>query len=140
MTRIMNDAETHALLSAARIGRLGCIFEGEPYVLPLNYLFDDGSIYSHSLPGRKINALRIHPRACLQVDEMTDDLHWRSVIAFGNFEEIDDHLERAHILRKLLKRFPLLTPVESRVVQDAAPPELVVFRIRVDRITGVAED
>ena len=53
---------------------------------------------------------------------------------------IDDNLERAHILRKLLKRFPLLTPVESRMVQDAAPPELVVFRIRIDRITGVAED
>jgi len=108
--------------------------------LPLNYVFDDGSIYSHSLPGRKINALRIHPRACMQVDEMTDDLHWRSVIAFGNFEEIDDHLERAHILRKLLKRFPLLTPVESRLVQDAAPPEIVVFRIRIDRISGVAEE
>jgi len=71
---------------------------------------------------------------------MTDDLHWRSVIAFGNFEEIDDHLERAHILRKLLKRFPLLTPVESRLVQDAAPPEIVVFRIRIDRISGVAEE
>ena len=140
MTRMMNDAETHALLSAGRIGRLGCVFEDEPYVLPLNYVFDDDSIYSHSLPGRKINALRSHPRACLQVDEMTDDLHWRSVIAFGNFEEIDDNLERAHILRKLLKRFPLLTPVESRLVQDAAPPELVVFRIRIDRITGMAED
>src|SRR3989441_12717369 len=104
------------------------------------YDTDDERIYSHSLPGRKINALRSHPRACLQVDEMTGDLHWRSVIAFGNFEEIDDNLERAHILRKLLKRFPLLTPVESRMVQDAAPPELVVFRIRIDRIPGVAED
>src|SRR5437870_7028643 len=57
------------------------------------YDTDDERIYSHSLPGRKINALRSHPRACLQVDEMTDDLHWRSVIAFGNFEEIDDNLE-----------------------------------------------
>ena len=140
MTRMMNDAETHTLLSAGRIGRLGCVFEGEPYVLPLNYMFDNGSIYSHPLPGRKIQVLRIHPRACLQVDEMTDDLHWRSVIAFGDFEEIDEQSERTRILRKLLQRFPLLTPVESRVVQDAAPPALVVFRIRIDRLTGVAEE
>jgi nitroimidazol reductase NimA-like FMN-containing flavoprotein (pyridoxamine 5'-phosphate oxidase superfamily) len=136
----MNDAESQALLNRGRIGRLGCVVKDEPYVLPLNYMFEDACIYSHSLPGRKIDSLRINRRACLQVDEISDDLHWRSVIAFGVFEEIVDVTERADTLRKLLARFPLLTPVESRLVQDAAPPEFVVFRIRIDRITGVAED
>lgn len=140
VTRMMNEAETRELLNCSRVGRLGCIFQGEPYVLPLNYLFEDGCIYSHSLPGKKIDALRANPRACLQVDDISDDLHWRSVIAFGRFEEIQQIQERAELLRKLLQRFPLLTPVESRLVDDAAPPDFVIFRIRVDRITGMAED
>lgn len=139
MTRMLSDAEARALIAGGKMGRLGCIANGEPYVVPINYVFEDGSIYSHSLPGRKIEALRAHPRACLQVDEIGNDFHWRSAIAFGNFEEIDRPRERRDILSKLLVRFPLLTPVESMVVQDAAPPDSVVFRIIVDRITGVEE-
>ena len=138
MTKLLED-ESRALLSACRIGRLGCIDNGEPYVVPINYVFEDESVYSHSLPGRKIEALRAHPRACLQVDEIENGFRWRSVIAYGNFEEIRVPSERRSILSKLLARFPLLTPVESVMAQDAGAPDSVVFRIRIDRITGVAE-
>lgn len=137
--RALNEEEARSLLNSAKIGRLGCVVDGEPYIIPINYLFADGSIYSHSLPGRKLNALRTHPRACLQVDEILDDFHWRSVIAYGNFEEICSPSDRKTILGKLLERFPLLTPVESLIVEDAAAPDSVVFRIHVDRITSMAE-
>ena len=140
MTKILSESEARTVISAGTIGHLGCIVNNEPYVVPISYLFEEGAIYSHSLPGQKIQALRANPSACLQVEQIHDDFHWRSAIAFGSFEEIHDERDRAQALRKLLKRFPLLTPVESRVVQDAAPPELIVFRIRVDRVTGVAEE
>lgn len=133
------EEEARVLLSACRIGRLGCVANGEPYVVPINYVFEDESIYSHSLPGRKIEALRAHPRACLQVDEIESDFEWRSVIAYGTFEEIRLPDDRKSILSKLLARFPLLTPVESVVAEDAGAPESVVFRIIVDHVTGVAE-
>ena len=137
--KVLPEEKARALLSACRIGRLGCVDNGEPYVVPINYLFEDGSIYSHSLPGRKVEALRAHPRACFQVDEIENDFNWRSVIAYGNFEEIRVPSDRRSILGKLLARFPLLTPVESVVARDAGAPDSVVFRIRIDRITGVAE-
>ena len=137
--KTLPEDEARALLSACRIGRLGCIDDGEPYVVPINYVLEDGSIYSHSLPGRKIDAMRAHPRACLQVDQYTDDFHWRSAIAYGEFEEIRISDDRKSILVKLLARFPLLTPVESVMAQDAGAPDPVVFRIRIDRLTGVAE-
>jgi nitroimidazol reductase NimA-like FMN-containing flavoprotein (pyridoxamine 5'-phosphate oxidase superfamily) len=133
------EEEARALLSACKVGRLGCVDNGEPYVVPINYVFEDESVYSHSLPGRKIEALRANPRACLQVDEIENDFVWRSVIAYGNFEEIRVPSDRRSILSKLLARFPLLTPVESQMAQDAGAPDSVVFRIRIDRLTGVAE-
>jgi uncharacterized protein len=139
MTRMLSESEARNLIAGGKIGRLGCIDNGEPYVVPINYVFEDESIYSHSLPGRKIDAMRAHPRACLQVDEIEHDFAWRSVIAYGNFEEIRVPSDRRSILGKLLGRFPLLTPVESVMAQDASAPDSVVFRIIVDRITGVEE-
>lgn len=137
--RALTEAEALDLLKSARVGRLGCVDNGEPYVVPINYLVDDGLIYSHSLPGRKLETLRAHPRACLQVDRIDDDFNWRSVIAYGNFEEIRVPNDRRSVLAKLLARFPLLTPVESVLVEDAAAPASIVFCIRIDRVTGVAE-
>jgi len=138
--RALLEDEARALLGACKIGRLACVVNGEPYVVPINYVFEDESIYSHSLPGRKIDAMRAHPRVCFQVDEIENDLEWRSAIAYGNFEEIRVPSDRGAILGKLLARFPLLTPVESTMVQDAAAPNSIVFRIIVDRITGVEEE
>lgn len=140
MTRNLDESETLALLAAGKVGHLGCVVQGEPYVVPINYLFEDDSIYGHSMMGRKIRALRSHPRACLQVDEIEDDFHWRSAIAFGEFEEIRQEPERAQVMRKLLERFPLLTPVESVAARNKEMSEVVVFRIRVKRLTGLAED
>jgi nitroimidazol reductase NimA-like FMN-containing flavoprotein (pyridoxamine 5'-phosphate oxidase superfamily) len=139
MMRVLQDDEARELLGTHKIGRLGCVDNGEPYVVPINYVFEDETIYSHSLPGRKIEALRAYPRSCLQVDEIENDFNWRSVIAYGTFEEIRIPSERRSILGKLLARFPQLTPVESVMSQDASAPDSVVFCIRIDRMTGVAE-
>ncbi len=140
MSTILSDTEAREVIKTGKVGRLGCIDKDEPYVVPINYLVDEESIYSHSLPGRKIDAMRAHARVCLQVDQIVDDFHWRSAIAFGNFEEIRVPSDRRSILAKLLARFPLLTPVESVMARDAGAPDSVVFRIIVDRINGLEEE
>jgi nitroimidazol reductase NimA-like FMN-containing flavoprotein (pyridoxamine 5'-phosphate oxidase superfamily) len=122
-----------------RMARLACISEGEPYVVPVNYVFDGENVYMHSLPGRKITAMRANPRVCLQVDEIDDDLNWRSVMALGNFEEIEGVEDRSRAMGYLLAHFPNLTPVETLIASDAGSPSPIVFRVRVDRLTGVFE-
>ena len=138
MITTLTQEDARALLLETRIGRLGCLYAGGPYVVPVNYVFDGQNIYVHSLPGRKIEALRANPRACLQVDEITDQYRWRSAIAFGNYEDITDATERDRAVRLLLARFPQLTPVESVPVHDGQS-SVIVFRICVDEVTGVGE-
>lgn len=140
MTKNLSDDETREVIKNGRLGRLGCIDESGPYVVPINYVCENDNIYSHSLPGKKIYAMRAHPRVCLQVDHIQDDFHWRSAAAFGEYEEIIDPSERARILRQLLERFPKLTPVESQLTHDADPPPVIVFRLRIDHVSGVAEE
>src|SRR4026207_1531061 len=90
-------------------------------------------------PGPKIPGRRESPRACVQVDEIESDLHWRSAIAFGKYEEITKSNEREEVLGSLLRQFPMLTPVESAIAVDASAPQVIVFRIRIDRLTGMSE-
>lgn len=134
----LSREEACALLTECRLGRLGCTYAGGPYVVPVNYVFDGESIYVHSLPGRKLAALRDNPRACLQVDEIIDEFRWRSAIAFGVYEDVTDPGERDRAVRLLLSRFPQLTPVESVPVHDGQS-SVIIFRIHVDEVTGVGE-
>lgn len=140
MIRKLSAEESSELLRRCRVGRLGCVSEQVPYVVPVNYVFNGDAVYIHSLPGRKVRALRENPRACLQVDETADDMNWRSVIAFGRYEEIRGADERARALKLLLSHFERLTPVETLMADDAQSPAPVVFRIRVESVTGLCEE
>ena len=139
MMKTLNTEEGRRLLKTARVVRLGCIVEGEPYVVPLNCHLEGDYLYSHSLPGLKIAGLRKNPKACVQVDDIESELRWRSVMAFGMYEEITNPNERADVLNKLLHKFSLLTPVESAIALDGAAAEVIVFRIKIERLTGVSE-
>lgn len=134
----LSQEEARTLLAESTVGRLGVVYEEGPYVVPVNYVFDGENIYVHSLPGRKLKALRANPRACLQVDEVTDEYHWRSAIAFGIYEDVVDPGERDRAVRSLLARFPHLTPVESVPVHDGQS-SVMLFRIHVAEVTGVGE-
>src|SRR5262245_37044088 len=139
MVSALTEIQARKLLESAKIGRMGCIVEDEPYVVPISYFVEGNNIYSHSLLGTKINALREKPRACLQADMIESALHWSSVLAFGTFEEVTEQEERHRVINKLLYRFPLLTPVESTLALAASSTAVVVFRIKIDKLTGVQE-
>jgi len=136
--RKLGDGDSLAILREGTLGRLGCIAADWPYVVPVNYFFDGKDIYVDTLPGKKLDALRSNPRVCLQVDKIKDPYNWRSVIAYGTFEEISAEETRENILTRMYSRLPHMTPVESRLVEGAKGT--VVFRIKVEEVTGMAEE
>lgn len=136
----LSQEEALKLLGEQKTARLGCILgSGEPYVVPVNYFFKDDSFYVHSLFGLKIEALRDNPKACLQVDDIRDIYSWRSVVAFGEFEEISTEPERAAILKELFAHFEKLTPVEAMRQTGEISDETILFRIRLRHLTGRKE-
>jgi nitroimidazol reductase NimA-like FMN-containing flavoprotein (pyridoxamine 5'-phosphate oxidase superfamily) len=60
LTRL-SEEEAKKLLTRERVGRLGCITNDGPYIIPISYYFTGDCIYSHSLPDLKIDALRKDP-------------------------------------------------------------------------------
>ncbi|MEW6131210.1 MAG: pyridoxamine 5'-phosphate oxidase family protein [Acidobacteriota bacterium] len=137
MLRRLSDEETREVLSHGHLGHLGCVSENAPYVVPVSYVYHDGDIYVHSTLGKKIQALRQNPQVCLQVQELQNGYTWRSAIAFGRYEELIDPDERLWFMRRILTRFPYLTPVEDMTTGKGK--EIVIFRLRIDKVTGLSE-
>jgi nitroimidazol reductase NimA-like FMN-containing flavoprotein (pyridoxamine 5'-phosphate oxidase superfamily) len=135
----LSRTEAMALLEAGGDARLGCIVDDEPYVVPIYYVLDGGGAYFHSLPGRKVDGMREMRRVCLQVQEVRSEYRWRSVQAFGDFEEIDDEAEKCRVLELLFARFPRLTPADAVRPDGHVGAPAIVCRVRIDRVVGVGE-
>ena len=49
----MGQKEIHELLHQVGYGHLGCIHEGKPYVMPMNYYLEEEDIYLFTTIGMK---------------------------------------------------------------------------------------
>ncbi|HME35979.1 MAG TPA: pyridoxamine 5'-phosphate oxidase family protein [Candidatus Sulfotelmatobacter sp.] len=138
----MTDTECGVFLASASLGRLGCSLGDQPYVVPINFAYEPGYIYVLSTFGRKIEWMRANPKVCVEVEELANESQWRSVLAFGRYQELPEPqyaAEREHARKLLEKRYRwwlnALGERQLRVGDDLIPP--LFFRICIDSITGL---
>ncbi|MDX6502941.1 MAG: uncharacterized protein QOE29_66 [Gaiellaceae bacterium] len=133
----LSPAEIAALLEEQLVGRIGCHADGLTYVVPVIYAYDSGSVYVLSTEGQKVDMMRANPQVCFEVDRYDGPGRWRSVVAQGRYEELDDEgVARARtLLVERVGRRPNGASGPSRPRSDRA---VVGFRIRLDGATGRA--
>ncbi|AHG45412.1 hypothetical protein RLEG12_20225 [Rhizobium leguminosarum bv. trifolii CB782] len=93
MSYILKDltpAECSAVLEQSRFGHLACCKDGRPYVVPIYFAYAKTTIYSFSMPGRKVDWMRANENVCLQIDRRGTGKGWTSVVVDGRFEEFPD--------------------------------------------------
>lgn len=90
LIREMSKGECFRVLAGARLARLACAHDNQPYVVPvyLSYYAATGCLYGFTTLGQKIEWMRTNPLVCVEVDEMTAYNQWVSVIAMGSYEEL----------------------------------------------------
>lgn len=117
--REMSKEECLQMLAGTRVARLACAREDQPYVVPVYFGYDerDQCLYGFTTPGQKIEWMRSNPRVCVEIDEITANDQWMSVVAVGHFEELPDVLtsDRTHP-RSPERPHPLSGPVPIRTV------------------------
>jgi nitroimidazol reductase NimA-like FMN-containing flavoprotein (pyridoxamine 5'-phosphate oxidase superfamily) len=136
--REMTDRECWSTLAAARLGRLACALENQPYIVPISFVVNDELVYSFALPGQKIDWMRRNPRVCLEVDDVRQVDQWTSVVADGRYEELSSPFDREQA-HALLQQRPMWWQPGAAARAGAtarARPEPIFYRIRVERITG----
>jgi len=107
----MTEEESGAFLTSASLGRLGCSLDNQPYVVPIYFVYEPGYIYVLSTFGQKTEWMRANPKVCLEVDEVTNQSQWTSVIANGRYQELPEPqytAEREHARRLLGNPLPVV--------------------------------
>lgn len=134
----MAPAEMHALLERASFGHLGCAREGRPYVVPMNYAYDGKDFYFFTTKGMKTQFIESNPQVCLQVEEVIDSSHWRSVMVIGQAERLTKSEDTAHAMQLIVERNPSLTPAISATQLDTwgRAVDISLYRITPELIDG----
>lgn len=140
--------EMELLLERMPVGRLAVTTKDGPYIVAVNYLFFEGSIYFHSgLSGRKVEALQADSRVCFLVDEVGPQVLWeqgcgisqiyKSVVCFGKAEFVEGPIEKREILERIVQKYvPSSYPVSP--MKDQNVKKTAVVRIIIDSMSGKA--
>ena len=142
----LSNGETERLLLHNIIGRIGCNDGERNYVVPVNYVYDGLFIYGHSVEGLKTAMMRKNPSVCFQTDEVIGLDSWKSVIAWGNYAEIQDGKEQQRVMEMFVEK-----DLRFRISRPSLLPELhknrtvpnregrfktVIYKIEVVEKTG----
>ena len=134
----MPPVEMHTLLQTASFGHLGCAHNGRPYVVPMHYAYDGKELYFFTTEGMKTQFMKGNPQVCLQVEEITDSSHWRSVMVIGRAEKLTNRDEIERAMKQIVERNPSLTPAISATQVDALgrAVDIALYRIQPEVIDG----
>jgi nitroimidazol reductase NimA-like FMN-containing flavoprotein (pyridoxamine 5'-phosphate oxidase superfamily) len=148
--REMSREECLRVLAGAKVARIACAKENQPYVVPVFLVYQgppggEACLYGFTTPGQKIEWMRSNPLVCVEIDEVSSSTRWLSVIAFGHYEELhegDGHSDERSSAHQILQSQamwwePASAAHAARVHRDPAAPFVPVFyRVRLSTITG----
>ena len=140
---IKDPGELEDIIRRAEVCRLAMVDDGEPYIVPLNFGYRDGSLYFHcAREGRKLDILRKNPKVCF---ELETDVHlvkgekacqwstsFESVIGWGTATFVLDEKEVKEGLEILMSHY-------TDGPYDFDPRSLsltALITVKVERMTG----
>ena len=134
----LNSGQVEELLRSQLLGRIGCHADDMTLIVPVNYVYDGEYVYAHSREGMKIKMMRQNPRVCFEVEEIENMANWKSVIAWGEYEELNNEPLRSNAMQKLIKQLLPLIVSETALPSHGLGTKkvAVVYRIRLTKKIG----
>lgn len=141
----LGPAACDAILEAGTSGVLALSgADGQPYAVPLSYVYRAGKIYFHcAKAGHKLDLLGQNPKASFCVigqDRVAPAKYttlYRSVIVFGTVRELTDPAEKRAAIEALARRYAPDEPAEGIDAEIARYwDRLCMLELTPSRITG----
>ncbi|MDD6190696.1 MAG: pyridoxamine 5'-phosphate oxidase family protein [Firmicutes bacterium] len=155
MTREMYKKERQLSLEATKrifaSGHHGILSvngdDGYPYAVPVNYVYLDSFIYIHSAKyGYKIDALKENDKVCFSAIIESEILpskftaSFKSVVAFGNAEFVQDDEEKRKVLETFIDRFSPDFREGGLKFINAVFAKTEIIKINVTEMTGKSSE
>lgn len=139
--------EAEPIIRACEVCHVGMVdADNMPYTLPMNFGFEDNTIFLHSGPeGKKITLLKQKPEVCLsfstdyQMYHQSENvacsygMRYRSVLIFGKVEFVEDESEKQRILNIIMKHY---VGRDDYNYNDPAIRNVKVMQIEIERLEG----
>lgn len=146
----LSETEIEAVLNEQEVGYLALTKEGQPYLVPLNYLYSGGKIYFHSRSsGRKVEYIQANPVACFNavetgplipgVNPCLFSYNFSSVLIEGTIEEIGSESEKLAILELLVEKYAKTADLRGQMIPELVD-EVKVFCLNPAGISGKKKD
>jgi uncharacterized protein len=138
----MGQKEIQGFLQKVGYGHLGFIHDGKPCVMPMHYHLQDTEIYLFTTEGMKTHDIDANPEICLQVEEIHDPLHWRSVIVSGRAERLTEQRDIDQAMQFIKARNPTLSPAINRtwIDSDGRSEVITIYRVHDSEMSGRTTD
>jgi len=142
---IINFSDQEKIIKRAKICHVGMIDGEKPYVLAFNFGYENKIIYLHtSNYGGKLAILKKNNNVCVEFDvdhdlfyrhkEVACSWRWkyRSVIAYGKAEIIDDYDDKIYGLKIFMKNYSDIDFKFSKPSVD----NIKIIKIKIEKLTG----
>ena len=118
--------------------------DGDPYAVPLSFVYTDGKLYFHCAPiGHKIDAIRTNDRISFCVidrDEVMPEsftTKYRSVIVFGRARILTDETEKRKAIEALAVKYaPDIDEAQLAKAITADWVKFCIIEVKIDHLTG----
>lgn len=133
-----------SILREAMICRIGMCLNNEPYIVPMNFGYQNKIIYLHSAKeGKKINIMKKNSEVCFEIDCNTEiqpsetpckwGMKYLSVIGWGKVEFVDKIIEKEEALNIIMAKY-------SKNMKHTFLPNMLerveIIKIHITRMTG----
>ena len=145
------DDWIRAFLHAARVGHIASARDGQPFLNPTTFWFDEANhqiIFHSNATGRVRSNIEHNPRICFEASELGKmlpanvalefSLQFRSVIVSGSARLVTDPAEARRVMYGLIhKYFPAMTAGrEYREITDRELKRTSVYAIGIEAWSG----
>ncbi len=136
--------ELEDILNLGTVCRLGLCRDNVPYVVPMCYGYSDGCLYFHSAgEGLKLEFIRSNRLACFEIETDVSvkpaeeafrwGMNYRSVIGYGNLEEIPGREDKLKAMNVLMKQY---SGTDNWSISDQRIDNVLILKLRITEMTG----
>jgi nitroimidazol reductase NimA-like FMN-containing flavoprotein (pyridoxamine 5'-phosphate oxidase superfamily) len=143
---IKDKKSMEQILKKATVCRIALCDKNKPYVVPMNFGFNDNSLYLHSsYEGHKIDLIIENNNICFETDIATEvissdnacswGMKYYSVIGFGKAHFIENEKQKKDALDIIMQKYSN-KPNETFEYSKSALDKTTVIKVEIESLTG----